>query len=505
MRGDGRMAKNPKKTIARLLSYMNQYRATMAVVIVCILLTAVAQVAASKSLEYVVEDYIKPLLGQSTPDFGPLIRFLCVMACVYIVGMVSSFLYNFLMVKVGQGTQKTIRDAMFTHMQRLPIRYFDTHPAGDVMSRYTNDIDTLRQMISQAIPQCISSVVTIVVVFIAMVITSPLLTLVVLASVTGILFVTKRVTGKSARFFIGQQRALGAVNGYVEEMINGQRVVKVFCHEEKAKEDFDALNDTLRENAYKAGAYSNMMGPINNNLGYIQYAILAIIGGFIVISSQEKLLTTGALMSFMLLSRSFNMPIGQVSNQINAIVMALAGGIINGFCYATVVRGGACTGGTDFVAAIIHKKKPNTDFFWVVFILNAGVAVVSYFVYDFKIEPVLLCVIYCYLSSAVGDRVLKTGKSAIKFEIVTHAPAALSAEILHKLGHGVTVLDGRGMYSGKETSVLFCVINRNQVVDLERIIRRYPGTFAYLSSVSEVVGNFKQVKKHPRQEETGLQ
>ena len=177
MRGDGRKAKNPKKTLSRLLSYMKQYRATMIVVIVCILLSAVAQVAASKSLQYVVDDYITPMLGVSSPDFGPLVRFLCLMACVYIVGMVSSFLYNFLMVKVGQGTQKSIRDAMFTHMQRLPIRYFDTHPVGDTMSRYTNDIDTLRQMISQAIPQCISSIATIVVVFLAMVVTSPLLTL----------------------------------------------------------------------------------------------------------------------------------------------------------------------------------------------------------------------------------------------------------------------------------------------------------------------------------------
>ena len=325
MRGDGRKAKNPKKTLSRLLSYMKQYRTTMIVVIVCILLSAVAQVAASKSLQYVVDDYITPMLGVSSPDFGPLIRFLCLMACVYVVGMVSSFLYNFLMVKVGQGTQKSIRDAMFTHMQRLPIRYFDTHPVGDTMSRYTNDIDTLRQMISQAIPQCISSIATIVVVFLAMVVTSPLLTLAVLATVSVILVVTKVIAGKSARFFVAQQQALGAANGYVEEMINGQRVVKVFCHEEAANREFDGLNDTLRVNAFKAGAYSNMMGPINNNLGYIQYAILAILGGFIVISSHEKLLTTGALMSFMLLSRSFNMPIGQVSNQINAIVMALAG------------------------------------------------------------------------------------------------------------------------------------------------------------------------------------
>ncbi len=325
MRGNGRKAKNPKGTFLRLLTYMKQYRLTLIVVVVCILLTSVAQVVGNKSLQYVVDDYIKPMLTQENPDFSPLIGFLCVMALIYLIGMVSSFLYNFLMVKVGQGTQKTIRDALFAHMQTLPIRYFDTHPAGDVMSRYTNDIDTLRQMISQAIPQGIASATTLIVVFLTMLVTSPILTAVVVVTVFAILYVTKVVTGKSRGFFIGQQTALGAVNGYVEELINGQRVVKVFCHEEAAKQEFDKLNDTLRSNAFQAGFYSNMMGPVNNNLGYVQYAILAIIGGFIAIASQEKLLSVGALMSFMLLSRSFNQPIGQLSNQINAIVMALAG------------------------------------------------------------------------------------------------------------------------------------------------------------------------------------
>ena len=325
MRGDGRKAKKPKQTIARLLSYMSRYKMTLVVVVISILLTAVAQALSSKSLGWLVDDYIKPLLGQADPDFGPLLRFLGVMACIYLVGIVSSFLYNFLMVRVGQGTQKTIRDAMFTHMQKLPIRYFDTHPAGDVMSRYTSDIDTLRQMISQSIPQCISSVATLVVVFVAMVVTSPILTVVLLVTVTGIVFVTKVVAGKSARFFVGQQRSLGAVNGYVEEMISGQRVIKVFCHEEISKNEFDQLNEELRENAFRAGAYSNVMGPVNNNLGYIQYAILAIVGGLIAVASGEKVLSLGSLISFLILARSFNMPISQVSNQINSIVMALAG------------------------------------------------------------------------------------------------------------------------------------------------------------------------------------
>jgi len=325
IRGDGRKAKNPKQTITRLLSYMGKYKKTMVVVVVCIILSAVAQAASSSSLGTLVDDYITPMLGQAVPDYGPLVKFLCLMACIYLMGMVSSFLYNYLMVKVGQGTQKVIRDEMFTHMQTLPIRYFDTHPAGDVMSRYTSDIDTLRQMLSQSIPQCISSIATLVVVFVALLVTSPILTVVLLVTVSVIVFVTKTVAGKSAGFFIGQQRALGAVNSYVEEMINGQRVIKVFCHEEVCKREFDSLNDKLRENAFQAGAYSNVMGPVNNNLGYIQYAILAIVGGLLAVSSGGSLLTLGKLISFLILSRSFNQPISQVSNQINSIVMALAG------------------------------------------------------------------------------------------------------------------------------------------------------------------------------------
>ena len=325
MRGDGRKAKDPKKTISRLLGYLGRYRRTLVVVVVCIVLSAVAQAASASSLGTLVDGYITPLLAQTHPDYQPLIRFLIMMAGIYLVGMAASFLYNFLMVRVGQGVQKTIRDEMFTHMQTLPIRYFDTHPAGDVMSRYTSDIDTLRQMLSQAIPQCISSVATLVVVFVAMLITSPILTVVLVLTVSVIVLVTKAVAGKSARFFIGQQTILGQVNGYVEEMISGQRVVKVFCHEEQTKKEFDELNDQLRRNAFRAGAYSNVMGPVNNNLGYIQYAILAIVGGLLAVYSEGSLLTLGRLIAFLSLSRSFNQPILQVSNQINAIVMALAG------------------------------------------------------------------------------------------------------------------------------------------------------------------------------------
>ena len=325
MRGDGRKAKNPKKTLARLLSFLKPYRGTLILVVLCILMASLATALSSYSLDPLINDYIMPLTGQENPDYAPLIRFLCGMAAIYLLGIVSSFLYNYLMVRVGQGTQKKIRDDMFTHMQRLPIRYFDTHPAGDVMSRYTADIDTLRQMITQALPNCISSIATMVTVFALMVKTSWILTLAVLLTAFGILYITKAVAMRSAKFFIGQQKALGAVNGYVEEMINGQRVVKVFCREETNKGEFNTINETLRKNAFKAGAFTNMMGPVNNNLGYIQYTILAIIGGYLAIASNGSLMDLGGLAAFLLLSRKFNMPIGQISNQINAIVMALAG------------------------------------------------------------------------------------------------------------------------------------------------------------------------------------
>ena len=325
MQGDGRKAKNPKKTLSRLLGFLKPYTGRMIVMVVCIILASVIQVVSNNSLGVIIDDYITPMLGQDAPSFVPLIQFLCVMATVYLAGIVASFLQHWLMVPVGQGVQKTIRDTMFTHMQKLPIRYFDTHPVGDLMSRYTSDIDTLRQMISMAIPQCITSAITILVIFVAMLIKSPILTGIVVLSVIGIFWITKTVAGKSARFFIAQQRALGKVNGYVEEMVGGQRVVKVFTREATCCKEFDALNDELRGNAFKAGAFTNMMGPVNNNLSYIQYSILAIVGAFLVIASDGNLLTTGALVSFLLLSRSFNQPIGQVSNQINSIVMALAG------------------------------------------------------------------------------------------------------------------------------------------------------------------------------------
>ncbi len=325
MRGDGRMAENPKQTLLRLLSYMKKYSATLVIVLAAIVMTSVAQTISSRSLGTLVDDYILPMVTSGSQDFGPMAGYLTKIAILLIVGAFCAFLYNYLMVDVSQGTQKAIRDEMFTKMQRLPLRYFDSNTAGNIMSCYTSDVDTLRQMISQAIPQCASSAITLIVVTISLIATSWVLFLVMIFTVAAIIYVTKYLAGKSGKYFIGQQQSLGAVNGYIEEMINGQRVVKIFNHEGACKKEFDVLNEQLCANAYAAGKFSNMMGPINNNLGYIQYAVLAIVGGMMVVMSNGKLLTLGSLMAFMVLSRSFNMPISQISNQINSIIMALAG------------------------------------------------------------------------------------------------------------------------------------------------------------------------------------
>ena len=325
MRGDGRKAKNPGKTLLRLMGYMRKYIPILLIVLVCILITAVAQTKGSENIGKLVDDFILPMVKAGSEDYSPLLNYLIQLGCIFAAGMLASFLHQFLMVSVSQGTQKIIRDEMFTKMQRLPLRYFDSNTAGNIMSRYTSDIDTLRQMVSQSIPQCVSSIVTLVVLFISMIKTSWILTIVILFTVSGISFVTVKIVGKSGKYFIGQQQSLGKLNGYVEEMIHGQKVVKVFTHEKVCKEEFDKLNEELCQNAYTAGRLANMMGPVNNNLGYIQYAILAVVGGVIAVASKGEMLTLGNLMTFMLLSRSFNMPISQVSNQINSIVMALAG------------------------------------------------------------------------------------------------------------------------------------------------------------------------------------
>ena len=325
MRGDGRMAKNPKKTFLRLLSYLKHYWFTLLMVMVCIFVVALTQSQSSTALGKMVDQFILPMVENNSSDFTPLWNFLVQLACIFLVGLLGSFLQSYLMVAVTQGTQKKIRDEMFTKMQHLPIRYFDSNTAGNIMSRYSSDIDTLRQMISQSIPQTVSCTVTLIVLLVTMILTSWMLTLVSMITIAGVIFVTKTLAGKAGKYFIGQQQSLGKLNGYIEEMITGQKVVKVFNHEEKCKEEFDVLNGILCENAYSAGKFTNMMGPINNNLGYVQYAILAIVGGFIVVYSGGTWLSLGSLMAFMVLSRNFNQPINQISMQFNSIIMAMAG------------------------------------------------------------------------------------------------------------------------------------------------------------------------------------
>ena len=325
MRGDGRKAKDPKKTFLRLLSYLKPYLPVLATVMLCIVAGAYAMTQSSTALGKLVDQFILPMVATGSTDFGPLAQFGMKLVCIFILGIVANFLQSYLMVGVTQGVQKTIRNELFAKMQKLPIRYFDTNTAGNIMSRYTSDIDTLRQMISQSIPQSISSVVTLIAILVVMLSTSWILTLVSMITVVGVVFVTKFLAGNAGKFFIGQQRSLGAVNGYIEEMITGQKVVKVFNHEEICKKEFDVLNEQLCHNAFSAGKFSNMMGPINNNLGYVQYAILAIVGGLIVVGSEGKMLSLGSLMAFMTLSRNFNQPINQISQQMNAIIMALAG------------------------------------------------------------------------------------------------------------------------------------------------------------------------------------
>ena len=329
----GKKAKDAKGTMKRLLGYIargNQLR--LAVVFILLLVSTVASVASSLFLKSLIDDYIAPLIGQAAPDFAPLFGALTVMACIYLAGMLASYLQTRLMIPVAQGTLKTIRDDMFAHMQTLPIKYFDTHTHGNVMSYYTNDTDTLRQMIGQSLPNAVSSLISITAVFIAMLSTSVWLTLLMFVFLGLIMVVVKKVGGGSAKYFVKQQQSLGRVNGFIEEMIGGQKVVKVFCHEQQNQQDFDALNDEFCLNATKANTYANIMMPIMGNLGHLQYVLVAIVGGLLAIASIPNLtivgsgvMTLGGIASFLQLSRSFTMPISQVSQQINSVVMALAG------------------------------------------------------------------------------------------------------------------------------------------------------------------------------------
>ena len=323
-KGPEGMAKVNKDVVKRLMSYIGHYKLRFAAVLICIVVNALAMVSCSLYLQTLIDSYITPLLQAATPDFAPLFRSILIMGCIYAVGILACLFYNRTMISIAQGTLKRIRDEMFEHMQTLPIRYFDTHTHGDIMSHYTNDTDTLRQMLAQSIPQMFSSLITIISVFFAMLFTSWQLTIFVLCFVFIMLQVTGRVAGKSGYYFIRQQKALGDVNGYIEEMINGQKVIKVFCHEEKAKEIFDQKNEELCKDASAANSFANILMPIMGNLGNLQYVLLATIGGTMALGGAGGM-TVGTIASFLQLSRSFMNPISQISNQLNMVVMALAG------------------------------------------------------------------------------------------------------------------------------------------------------------------------------------
>lgn len=310
--------------IKRLLGYIGVYKVRIILVIVCILIAALASVISSMFLGILIDDYIEPLLLSAQPSFDGLLSVILRMACIYGLGIICSFLYNYIMVGISQGTLKSIRDDMFSRMQRLPLRYFDTHTHGDMMSRYTNDTDTLRQLISQSLPQLFNSAVTIVAVLCAMLYTSVWLTIVMLLGVFCMLKISAKIAGGSARFFIRQQQSLGSVNGYIEEMVHGQKVIKVFCHEAANKEGFDALNQELCDNATKANTYANILMPMMGNISNLLYVVIAIVGGTLAIRGVSHI-TLGDIAVFLQLTKAFSMPVSQVAQQINAVAMALAG------------------------------------------------------------------------------------------------------------------------------------------------------------------------------------
>lgn len=301
-----------------------KYRFTFILVLICIVVSVLASVQGTMFTKSLIDDYITPLLGKENPDFSPLATKILQVGCFYAVGVLAAYLLNRLMVNVTQGTLKHVRDELFVKMENLPIKYFDTHAHGDIMSIYTNDTDTLRQMISQSIPQFVSSGITIISVTVSMIILSIPLTIISFLMVGVMLYITKKVAGNSAKYFAAQQKDIGALNGNIEEMINGQKVVKVFCHEEQALADFKALNDQLFDSANNANKFANLLGPINNQLGNISYVMIAIIGGALAMNNTFGF-TLGSLAAFLTYNKSFHMPINQVSQQLNSIVMALAG------------------------------------------------------------------------------------------------------------------------------------------------------------------------------------
>ncbi len=314
-----------KDTLKRLLKYITaDYKKTLILVVICIIISSIAGVAGSLFVKILIDNYITPLLGTENPVFTGLLNVICIMGIIYLIGTFASFIYNRKMINISQGVLKKIRNEMFSKMQQLPIKYFDTHTHGEIMSYYTNDTDTLEQMITQSLPNVISSVITIVAVFCAMVYLNIYMTILVIAVVILMLFVVSKVGGNASGFFIKQQASIAKENGYIEEMINGQKVVKVFCHEDEAKEEFDKINNELCEASTKANIFANILMPIMGNLGHLQYVLVAMIGGALALKGFGGV-TVGIIASFLQLSRSFSMPISQVAQQLNSIIMALAG------------------------------------------------------------------------------------------------------------------------------------------------------------------------------------
>lgn len=314
-----------KDTLKRLLKYITaDYKKTLILVVICIIISSIAGVAGSLFVKILIDNYITPLLGIENPVFTGLLNVICIMGIIYLIGTFASFIYNRKMINISQGVLKKIRNEMFSKMQQLPIKYFDTHTHGEIMSYYTNDTDTLEQMIAQSLPNVISSVITIVAVFCAMVYLNIYMTILVIAVVILMLFVVSKVGRNASGFFIKQQASIAKENGYIEEMINGQKVVKVFCHEDEAKEEFDKINNELCEASTKANIFANILMPIMGNLGHLQYVLVAMIGGALALKGFGGV-TVGIIASFLQLSRSFSMPISQVAQQLNSIIMALAG------------------------------------------------------------------------------------------------------------------------------------------------------------------------------------
>ncbi len=316
---------NPSLIIRRVLGYvMKSYKFSFIVAVACILGAAVATLQGTLFMQVLIDDYIMPMTQTANPDFGALASALMTLACMYGAGILCSYGYNRIMVNISQGTMRNLRVDLFTHMESLPIKYFDTHSHGDIMSVYTNDVDTLRQLMSQSIPQVINSAVTIVITFVSMVTLNVPLTLMTLCMVAVMLVTTSKLSGKSRTYFSSQQKDLGAVNGYIEEMMEGQKVVKVFCHEEKSLEKFGEINDRLRDSANNANKFANIMMPLNANLGNISYVLCAVCGALLALKGYGGL-TLGTLVAFLTLNKNFTQPITQISQQMNSIVMALAG------------------------------------------------------------------------------------------------------------------------------------------------------------------------------------